>query len=186
MSYSIVAWWVFLVVGLFLSHSNSLWTVAYFCVSKWRRVYARTVFIIICTIPPVFPSPFFIHCVRSQTPISMLLSVKNSPPLCPWKGSSCVFKENGCNCISLGSQSFCILNISAVTTPTGPLVILSEKHQSLITEKVIPITLRFGQFLICKYSETLKLNMKATAKLLTWLSNSTVGCSPPCDFGSAH
>lgn len=71
-------------------------------------------------------------------------------------------------------------------TPTGPLVILSEKHQSLITEKVIPVTLRFGQFLTCKYSENLRLNMKATAKLLAGLSNSTAGFFPPCDFGSAH
>lgn len=62
--------------------------------------------------------------------------------------------------------------------------ILWEKHQSLITEKVIPITLRFGQLFICKYSETLKL--KATAKLLTGLSNSTAVFYPPCSSGLAY
>lgn len=143
MPHSIVAWWGFLVVGLFLSYSNSLWTVAYFSVSKWRRVYARSVFIIACTIPTVLPSPFLICCVRSQPSISMLLSVWRTHLHYPHERAPAVFKENGCNCISLGSQSFCVLNISAVRTPTGPLVILSEKHQSLITEKVIPVTLRF-------------------------------------------
>lgn len=128
----------------------------------------------------------YLLCEISNPYFNAPVIVKNSPPLSPWKGSSCVFKENGCNCISVGSQSFCVLNISAVRTPTVPLFILSEKHQSLITEKVIPITLSFQQFLICKYSETLKLNTKATAKLLTRLSNSAAGFSPPCDFGSAH
>lgn len=33
------------------------------------------VFIILCTVPTVFPSPFFIHWESFQTPVLMLLSV---------------------------------------------------------------------------------------------------------------
>lgn len=99
MPHSIVAWWGFLVVGLFLSYSNSLWTVAYFSVSKWRRVYARSVFIIACTIPTCIgivhaytcaPFPLLdLLCEISTLYFNAPLSVKNSPPLSPWKGSSC-------------------------------------------------------------------------------------------------